>query len=114
MAFWRVKRWERSVIASTPSTEDSDTNPPQTLNPLAFLYRNIGFPGASWRGRNEPPREDEEAALRSGDVPANAFSATSHLDGSPEREVEMRAHAEIARLQQERLQQTFRDAGLIL
>ena len=112
LSFWRVKRWERSIVASNPPEETQ----PESRNPFAGVETAMAFPGAVWRRfRNRSPR-DEEAAVESNGENVRMLSPGERTDPveDPAMALEARARAELERIRQERLQQTFRDAGLIL
>ncbi|KIJ56705.1 hypothetical protein M422DRAFT_22866 [Sphaerobolus stellatus SS14] len=114
LSFWRVKRWERSIVASNPPEE----NRSESHHPFAGVETALSFPGAIWRRlRSQPPR-DEEATLEShGNRETDRMlSVGEDTDpaNDPNTGLDTRALAEIRRIRQERLQQRFRDAGLII
>ena len=113
LSFWRVKRWERSIIASTPAEVPADESPSYAHNPFYALQR-FGFPGSMWRGLHsdgtvpEGVPYDEEAMLGSDGV------QTHMLPRSDSREdIELAGRYALARATEARLQQDLRAAGLL-
>jgi len=111
LSFWRVKRWERSIMASTPAESLPDDGPSHAHNPFYALER-FGFPGAMWRsvhGDSSPSADlppDEEAMLESDGELARMLPRSDDLnnvEGAGQ-------HVSVAEL---RLQQDLRTAGLV-
>ncbi|KAF8591427.1 hypothetical protein K439DRAFT_1656642 [Ramaria rubella] len=110
LSFWRVKRWERSIIASTPTEITPEEGPSHAHNPFYALER-FGFPSAILRGMNAGPRTregmplDEEAMLES-DGEQTPMLPISEESGDTGR----LAHARVTEL---RLQRDLTAAGLL-
>jgi len=75
----------------------------------------FGFPGAVWRNLRHTPTSssttphDEEAMLESNGEPRRRGSVDNNI-----QHLDYRALFAIQRVREERLNQSFRDAGLIL
>jgi len=114
LSFWRVKRWERSIIATTPVEAAPTEGSSHAHNPF-FALERFGFPGVMWRslrgGNSSSPEGvpyDEEAMLVSNEEHSHMLQ---RLD-DPE-DIEIAGRYAIARVSEARLQQELRTAGLL-
>jgi hypothetical protein len=113
LSFWRVKRWERSIIASTPTETPPDDGPSRAHHPLFALAR-FGFPGVMWRSLRGNPTipegvpYDEELMLESNGEQAQMLPRFD----DPES-IDLAGQFAYARATETRLQNDLRAAGLL-
>lgn len=123
LGFWRVKRWERGILASTPSSIPIPATSPSTpsgrsafSSRIDMLRAGLGFsarrsnvagnyPGAMHRIGNSDPEEEEE---ESGREPAHGYVIPIDPNDPEGADRLTRAYVEEARLQR-----ALRAAGLL-
>jgi len=118
LAFWRVKRWERGILASQRETNNASNRPnldivshlERTLGIRAFANRDLFRRGFGW-GRPVPDEEEVAtlAAARAEEGEAHDVEETDPVIASdpnnPERSRRL--------VEETRLRRDLRDAGLI-
>lgn len=121
LGFWRVKRWERSILASHASNSFSTSRGHgRTLSEIAdeeesrpqFFFERIGlFRFPSWHRSSEPDGDTSNAVPDSAE---DAASPGGHQQGTPwfsDPERARRAREELVR--EQRLCNDLRAAGLL-
>ncbi|KAI0092616.1 hypothetical protein BDY19DRAFT_990326 [Irpex rosettiformis] len=98
LSFWRVKRWERGILASSPSsslpapassspTSTFPSHPRTLLNRIGFFRRGLGFPVSDFPGtssRQSSSGREETSSGRRSIFDDDLFAVSEREDGELE------------------------------
>jgi len=119
LGFWRVKRWERGIIASRETAVASapQTNPGILGNPFglrglsrADLYQGFGFGG---RRRGDDPGTRAVARAEEGEVDPHSEETQPMIPLDPSGDPQRDRAIVRAFVNERRLQRDLQEAGLL-